>query len=312
MRALLCLTLGRRALASIVLALAAALTLTVAGALADAGNPIAGTIKATAVDNNDGTVTVYVRGQWNWLSHTDCNFDRAATGVAMIWSDPTESGYNITKGVISENVGVKTKNVGGQWPTDPNALDPMVHPVDRGNQVEGYTVAGTDYPAGQSFVDPSPAGITATQLNAWRGGCGRQPLAATASKGANAERTGQTCANGTTDCANHPWGSWGYEKNGGLGYSHTYLKTLPNGQSGLPTRVCANFYDVHGGGNAGSNNFQEPNNAKEITVDDNGDNSIQTNSFDDTNGANCIALVPTTTTTDIHNSSESIVTTVAA
>jgi hypothetical protein len=30
-----------------------------------------------------------VRGQWNWLSHnSDCNFDRAATGVGLIWNDP--------------------------------------------------------------------------------------------------------------------------------------------------------------------------------------------------------------------------------
>ena len=42
----------------------------VAGAFADAGNPILGTIKATLVDNGNGTVTIYVRGQWNLsISH---------------------------------------------------------------------------------------------------------------------------------------------------------------------------------------------------------------------------------------------------
>ena len=39
----------------------------VSGAFADAGNPILGTIKASAVDNGNGTVTIFVRGQWNWL-----------------------------------------------------------------------------------------------------------------------------------------------------------------------------------------------------------------------------------------------------
>jgi uncharacterized repeat protein (TIGR01451 family) len=305
----------RRNLTVAAAALAGGLIFLVAGALADAGNPILGTIKATAVDNHDGTVTIYVRGQWNWLSHgSDCNSDRNGTGVGVIWSDPTETGYVVTNGVISAQVGVKTKNVGGQWPTDPNLLDQMVHPADRGNQVEGYTVSGTDYPAGQQFVDPSPPGITALQQNLWRGGCGRLPLNATASKGANPERSGRTCGTNpaTLTCSGHPWGSWGYEKNGGLGYSHTYLKTLPNGQSGLPSKVCVNFYDVHGN-NAGR---QAPGGTDEIDVDGNGngnhDNSIQTNDFNVNDGANCISVVATATTTDIHNASHTVVTVVEA
>src|SRR4029079_9860290 len=164
------------------------------------------------------------------------------------------------------------------------------------------------------FSDPSPPGLTATEIAAWKGGCGRLPLTATASKGSDADRTGQTCANGTTDCAGHPWGSWGYEKANGAGkprgYSHTYLK------SALPDKVCVNFYDVHGGGNPGTSNFQVPNATKEITADgDSGgdkDNSIQTNAYDTTNGANCISLNNTTKTTPIHNSSHSPVTVVPA
>ena len=34
--------------------------------------------------------------------------------------------------------------------------DQMVHPVDRGNQAESYRTSGTDYPANQTFFDPSP------------------------------------------------------------------------------------------------------------------------------------------------------------
>ena len=84
------------------LAVGALLTLGASSALADAGNPIIGTTKGDLVQNPDGTVTVYVRGQWNWLSHnSDCNFDRAATGLSMIWNDSTETGYTLTKGTVS-------------------------------------------------------------------------------------------------------------------------------------------------------------------------------------------------------------------
>src|SRR6266702_2515735 len=78
-------------------------------AYADAGNPILGTIHGTLQPNADGTVTVFVRGQWNWLSHnSDCNFDRAASGLGMIWNDPTEPGFSVTKGTLSAGVGVAT------------------------------------------------------------------------------------------------------------------------------------------------------------------------------------------------------------
>jgi uncharacterized repeat protein (TIGR01451 family) len=294
----------RRRLTAILLAFAGAAIFSVANAYADAGNPITGTIRYTATDNGNGTITIYVRGQWNWLSHNnDCNFDRAATGVGVIWNDPTEAGYTVSKGAISAGVGVSSLRAGDTA----NQVDRMVHPVDRGNLVEGYTVAGTDYPAAQQFVDPPPSGApTPAQVASWKGGCGREPLAATASKGTHPERTGKTCGDETVTCANHPWGSWGYEKNGGLGYAHTYLKTA------LPSRVCVNFYDVHGGGNAGNANFQVPNGTKEITVDDNGDNSIETNSFDVTSGANCISVTATTTSTQIHNAAHQVVTTVEA
>jgi uncharacterized repeat protein (TIGR01451 family) len=297
-------TRRRRSLTAILLAFAGAAIFSVANASADAGNPLTGTIRYTTTDNGNGTITIYVRGQWNWLSHkSDCNFDRAGTGVGVIWNDPTEPGYTVSKGNISAGVGIAQLRGGDAL----NQVDQMVHPADRGNQVEGYTVPGTDYPAGQQFVDPPPsAAPTAAQVAAWKAGCGREPLAATASKGGNPERTGKTCADGTATCADHPWGSWGYEKNGGLGYSHTYLKTA------LPSRVCVNFYDVHGGGNAGAGNFQVPNGTKEITVDANGDNSIETNAFDVTNGANCISVATTTTSTQIHNAAHQVVTAVEA
>jgi hypothetical protein len=367
----------RRSLTAAAVALAATCVFFVANALGDAGNPILGTIHGTVIPddpgNPSGGVTVYVRGQWNWLSHTsDCNFDRAATGVGIIWNDPNGAartrtigtatrsgttvtittttaqtfdvgdritvagvaggtGYNGSPFVVSARSntslkytsagtgsgsggtvtdldifnGFKVQNspitgyVGTKTATPANSVDQMVHPVDLGNQVEGYssgtwtsTVQGYttntdgDYPSSQQFVDPSPSGITNTQVAAWKGGCGREPLTATASNGSNSERTGNNCGTSpaSTTCAGHPWGSWGYQKNDGLGYSHHFAK-----RSDLTT-VCANFYDVHGGGKFNSGKFQLVNGAKEITVDANGDNSIDTNAFNTATGANCFSF----------------------
>jgi hypothetical protein len=295
-------------------ALAGGLIFFVAGALADAGNPILGTIKGTAINNGDGTVTIYVRGQWNWLTHNgDCNKDRNGTGVGIIWDDPTEPGYLVEKGAVKAKVGIASLRPGDAV----NKVDQMVHPSDRGNVPQGYSVGGTDYPLGQQFVDPNPPGITGVQQSLWRSGCGRQPLTATAPKGNHPEKVNQPCADnttadgdpiGSTACANEPWGSWGYEKkrtingNDYVGYSHTYeliQSTGPNaGQSGLPNKVCVNFYDVHGN-NAG---FEAPNATKEIIVGPsvathNGDNSIETSTFNVNDGANCISLVTPTLTT---------------
>jgi uncharacterized repeat protein (TIGR01451 family) len=250
-------------------ALLVAVMLTMAWAvvvLADAGNPILGTITPTATFNSNGTVTVSVQGQWNWLSHnSDCNFDRAATGVAMIWNDPTETGYLLTKGTVSAQVGIKSY-ITGAWVgfgtgTDPNPLDAMVHPVDIGNVPVGLPGVPS-----QVLVNPTPpaSGIpTAANATAWKGGCGREPLT-------NADAY-----------IGHPYGSWGYQ----LTYSHIFRRA-----SDIST-VCANFYDVHGGGTVASGKFQLVNGVKEITVNQNGDNSISTNMFNVNDGRNCIRIV---------------------
>src|SRR5213080_5478421 len=160
-------------------------------ARADAGNPILGTIHGSLQPNPDGTVTVFVRGQWNWLSHnSDCNFDRAATGVGMIWNDPTEPGFTVTKAPISAGVGIAAIRSGtapagenpNAYPDTYNTVDEMVHPVDRGNQAEGYTSgtfksttqgystsAAGDFPSGQRFSDPASPAPTNANLALWRG-----------------------------------------------------------------------------------------------------------------------------------------------
>jgi hypothetical protein len=278
----------RRYLAVAAVALAATCVFFVASALGDAGNPILGTIKGTLVTNPDGTVTVTVRGQWHWYSHnSDCNTDRAGAGVGIIWNDPTEPGYTVAKGSISQGVGISSLRPGDTT----NTIDRMVHPSDVGNKAEGYPGF-----TGQTFNDPTPPDPNSYQT--WRGGCGREPETATASPGplAAIEPSGLTCADGTLICGGaagtdpatgikygtnskgHPWGSWGYTK----AYSHTYARR------GDISQICVNYYDVHGGGTG--TKLQLVNGAKEITVNGNGDNSIQTNAFNPAVGANCISF----------------------
>jgi hypothetical protein len=252
----------------------------VSTALADAGNPILGSITGSLTDNHDGTVTISVRGQWNWLSHnSDCNLDRAGAGVGIVWNDPTEPGYLVTKGSISLGVGISKLRAGDTV----NKVDQMAHPSDLGNKAEGYPGYTGTYT--QTFNDPAP---NPNNYASWKGGCGREPLSATDSPGplAAANPSGASCGEklqnsgaGSTDCAGHPWGSWGYTK----AYSHTYLADQ------LPSKVCVNFYDVHG-------KNQVVNGAKEITVNGNGDNSIQTNAFNAADGANCWVPPQKTTT----------------
>src|SRR4051794_8435853 len=164
-----------------------------ASAMADAPNPINGTITGEAVINPGGSVTVYVRGEWNWLSHkSDCNQDRAGAGLGVVWNDPSEPGYTLSKNGITASVGVSSLRPGDTA----NVIDGQVHPADRGNVPQGFT-APPGYPAGQQFVDPAPVAAGAAHpYTQWKGGCGREPLTGAAAK----------------QFEGRPWGSWGYEK----------------------------------------------------------------------------------------------------
>src|SRR5205823_14052761 len=81
------------------------------------------------------------------------------------------------------------------YPDTYNTVDEMVHPVDRGNQAEGYTSgtfksttqgystsAAGDFPSGQRFSDPASPAPTNANLALWRGGCGRELLTSLGSK----------------------------------------------------------------------------------------------------------------------------------
>jgi hypothetical protein len=279
MRRSISLTWRRRYLVAGFLAVFGALTFFVAGAFADAGNPILNTMNGKVVSTPQpgypDAVTVYVRGQWDWQTHNkDCNIDRNGTGVGIIWNDPKSPGFTVTKGTISAGVGVASSSNGL------NGIDRMVHPSDVGKDDAGNGLGRFVNGVQQSFTDPAPpqangGAITSAEVAAWRSGCGAEPF--------------------NTD----PIGSWGYDKNlpaggdsrddGGQGYSHVYQS-----RADLST-VCVNFYDVHGD----SAGFEGPNGTKEITVNGNGDNSIQTNAFNVNQGANCIDFPTIKSTTPV-------------
>ena len=92
----------------------------------------------------------------------------------MVWNDPTETGYTLTGKTVSAQVGVATKD--GSW-ADPNPIDGMVHPVDRGNIPESLPgVTKPPFEANQTFIDPAPQAAGQPHPTTWRGGCGREPL----------------------------------------------------------------------------------------------------------------------------------------
>lgn len=238
-------------------------------AFASAPSPVVGSSQGELVANPNGSVTVYVRGEWNWLSHNrDCNEDRAGAGVGLVWNDPTEPGYPIREDGVSASVGVASLRAGDTS----NLIDGMVHPVDLGNVPQGFT-APPGFPTGQVFENPAPQAAGQPHPFAeWAGGCGREPLAGA----------------GAGQFEGRPWGSWGYDVSSigsdgkvHLGYAHTYARL-----SEVST-VCVSFYDVHGGGKPGTARFQVPDGSKEIDVLRNRDNSIATTKFD-ANGASCL------------------------
>src|SRR5205823_4347413 len=162
---------------------------------------------------NPCSVTVYVRGEWHWLSHTtDCNTDRAGSGVGLVWKDANEPGYTVSNGHgLTEGVGVKQI-----LNADPyNTIDEMVHPTDLGNVPENLAGLG-----GQTFNDPSPP--NPNSYKSWRSGCGREPLSQTSGSGPGTS-TGCGETPPSQDCKGHPWGSWGYFKTNAGSDGDTYF-----------------------------------------------------------------------------------------
>ena len=64
---------------------AACLVVWAGPAFADSPNPIPSTVHADMTENGNGTVTVSVHGEWNWVSHhSDCNLNRNGAGIASL------------------------------------------------------------------------------------------------------------------------------------------------------------------------------------------------------------------------------------
>ena len=129
-----------RFLAVLVVAMGS-LILGVAGAGADAADPVLSATTGTVVTNANGSRTVTVQGQWQWPTHrSDCSQDKRAVGFAVDWNDAGQPGNVVT------TLNGQTIDVGAAAPNAFNPADNLVH----------HTGAGTD------SADP----------NVWRGQCG--------------------------------------------------------------------------------------------------------------------------------------------
>jgi uncharacterized repeat protein (TIGR01451 family) len=113
----------------------------VAGAGADAADPVLSSTTGSVVTNSDGSRTVTVRGGWAWTTHkSNCSQDKRAVGFAVDWNDPAQPGNVVT------TLNGQTIDVGVATASNYNGADNLVH----------HTPSGTD----------------STDANVWRGGCG--------------------------------------------------------------------------------------------------------------------------------------------
>ena len=143
-------------------------------ALANAPNPLPGTGKVDkVVVNADGSTTVTVEGQWNWVTQTDCPTARNGVGYQVAWFDPSDTANpigqnNSPNGVI---------DVGGPIrPGGPN--DNIVHAV----QTEpggGNATFGLDVPS--SYVGGNP---TQADAQNWVSNCNNEDPSTKVSSGA--------------------------------------------------------------------------------------------------------------------------------
>jgi uncharacterized repeat protein (TIGR01451 family) len=142
--------IGRRALLTGLIGLCAGFCLLAfaAAALANAPNPLPGTTKVDGFTvNSDGSRTITVEGQWNWVTQTNCPTQRDGVGYQVAWFDGNTANpignNNSPDGVI--DVGDSTDNI--------------VHSID--------TLGGSTQP-GNAFYDGAPSsyiGHAATSRN---------------------------------------------------------------------------------------------------------------------------------------------------
>jgi len=129
------------------LALVGSMAIGVAGAGADAADPILSSVTGTVAEHPDGSRTVTVQGAWEWSTHTsDCNQDKRAVGFAVDWSDTGQPGNVVT------TLNGQTIAVGAASGNSDNAADNLVHQTG--------------------------SGVDSTNPSVWRGGCGTYDQAA--------------------------------------------------------------------------------------------------------------------------------------
>src|ERR1051326_1659523 len=132
---------GSRRILVALFAILASFVLGVAGAGADAADPIVASTTGSVVTKPDGSRLVTVQGAWQWTTHkSDCSQDKRAVGFAVDWNDPTQPGNVVT------TLNGQTIDVGAAAANASNPADNLVH----------HTGAGTD----------------STDPNTWRGTCG--------------------------------------------------------------------------------------------------------------------------------------------
>jgi len=274
---------------SVYIAAAAALAVLGGVALADAPDVKvppnqSPAVTATTVQNPNGTVTVTVKGSWAWPTHgSDCNLNRAGTGVAVDWFDSKDPGFDL--GASAPVNGVSTAiAVGSSLAVNGNAVDNVVHPTENDT--------GTGAVANVS--DPS-------QYKNWRGGCGVYSVTKNFS-GASQVMSHGNVGNvqpGQTDGSGNPFNDpsppAGAAQQGAL-LQHTYASAADL------SKICVVTYDVHGTSAQTQHNgvytgsgVGAPSGAKEVTAGGNGhngDNGVEKNRSTPLGNACVAAVVP--------------------
>jgi len=214
----------------------------------------------TEVVNSDGTATVTVNGLFSWLSQQANGNDGCGghygVGWGIIWNDASDPGFVVKHDPITEQVG----SVGSSL----NAKDEAVH-------------YNANQPCGNATTvnDPNHPGQTVTiPVGNW--GPGTSACIQSGQQNPTGLPTCPALTNGQLSTGATPLTI--------VQTTHTYTSA-----SAVPSLICVNMYDLHqpfsvDGSGTPNNNY---------VVDKNGDNSIQTNSFNPSAGSgSCFAPTP--------------------
>jgi uncharacterized repeat protein (TIGR01451 family) len=251
------------------------------------------------VDPATGHVTVELIGAWSWPTHgSNCNENRAGSGVAVDWFDPKDEGNALGASVTIE--GKSTPIAVGGVGNSLNAADNVVHPTEN-DEGTGSVV---------DIAKPS-------EYKNWRGGCGvytKDKFFKSSEAAKKGELTEGLVAHGNfghvapgaLDLNENPFENPTPPASSSL--QGAVLKHVYNSKSEV-THICAVEYDVHGtegrkkaktGGLEGPG-VGTPSGEKEVTAganNHNSDNGVQGNSSTPTGNA-CTSIKVKIETTQI-------------